>query len=176
MRLIPLLFLILACFVEPAQAQHYYAARADSAATVQAVPEPVVTSFRRVFAVLPPDSIVWWEVFGPNSYYGVNIGKYGGGGKAVFDSSGLVTETLLSMQMNMLPKPVQHKVRKTVLPWIKSKSPTAAAQLQAYVYTVEAAVRYYVIDFYDPAAPRRSRDWLIRPDGTYYPRGNPVFR
>lgn len=173
-RLLPLLSLL----GLPGQAVHaqYYAVSSDSAASRVAVPEAVVTSFRRLCPVLPPDSVLRWQALDTNSCYGVTIGKHGECGRAAFDSTGIVTEAFLEVPLNALPKPVQRKVRKQILPWLKKTFPGLPTPLRAHVYSVEAEVAYYVLDFYNTVVPRRSRDWLIQPDGNYYPRGSPVFR
>jgi hypothetical protein len=155
----------------------YYAVKSTSATVRVEVPAAVVASFNKVFPVLARDTVVRWEMYDRrNSCYGVTLGKHGDYGKAAFDSVGTVTETLLEVPMSTLPKRVQRKVKKEVLPWLHKNFPHLTPPLQAYAYTLEAELRYYVIDFKNTAVPRRSRDWLLQPDGNYYPRGSPVFR
>jgi hypothetical protein len=154
----------------------YYAMKSDSAVVRVEVPAVVISSFQKVFRVIPRDTVVRWEVYDPsNSYYGVTLGRHGDYGKAAFNSVGAVMETLLEVKMRALPKPVQRKVKKTILPRLKKRFPELPLNFHAYAYRVEGELLYYVIDFKNTVEPLKSRDWLIQPDGDYYPRG-PVFR
>ena len=176
------IFFLLATLVLPFAAAHaqYYAVKSDSGGVRVEVPAAVVASFKKVFPLIPRDTLVQWEVFDeenhPNAFYGVTLGKHGDYGKAAFDSVGYVGSTLLEVPLNGLPKPVQRKMKKQVFPWLKKSFPHMLPNLRAYAYTVEGVVEYYVIDFKNTVVPRRSRDWLIQPDGNSYPRGAPVFR
>ena len=157
-------------------AQYYAVKRIGAAGRVE-VPAAVVASFRKVFPVIAPDTVVRWEVDDLlSTYYGVTLGKHGDYGKAAFESGGTVTETLLEVPMRALPALVQRTMKKQVLPWLQHRFPHLTPRFRAYTYTQEAEVRYYVIDFLHTAVPQRSHEWLIQPDGKYYPRGGPVFR
>lgn len=161
----------------------YYATKSietdsiDTDSTVRVkVPPAVVASFNKVFPVIVRDTVMRWEVFTlPDSCYGVTLGKHEAYGKALFDSVGTVLETLLEVPMSTLPKPVQDNVKRKILPQLRKSFPHMTPHLRAYAYTTEGELRYYSIDFINTETPRRSRDWLIKPDGTFYPRG-PVFR
>jgi hypothetical protein len=64
----------------------YYAVKRTGAAGRVEVPAAAVASFRKVFPVIAPDTVVRWEVDDlPNAYHGVTLGKHGDYGKASRD-------------------------------------------------------------------------------------------
>ena len=131
-----LIFLALVLMFESAHAQ-YYAVKSDSATVRVEVPAAVVARFRKVFPVIPRDTIVRWEVSGPTKDYsfGAYVGKQG----ASFDAKGEVEETVLEVRMASLPKPVQRKIKKSVL---KGWSAAEPNPLRAYVNTFNNEIWY----------------------------------
>lgn len=163
------LLFILMLTVSAVHAQ-YYAVNGDSTKTGIEIPATVVTSFRKIFPIIPRDTIVRWIADGQEgSYsYAVNVGFQG----AVFDALGLVEQTFLEVQMTTLPRPVQRRIQKSILRGWRQVQPGI---IRAYLYETDGDPRYYVIQYCDPLHEKRKCDSLIEPNGNYY-NYNPKFR
>ena len=174
MRFILLLLVMLALSCSAGQAQSY-ALKNDSVLVRIAIPSAVVTSFQRVFPIILTDTLAWWEiqVQATDTLYGVNIGKHGSCGQAAFDAKGVVVESILEIQQSSLPKPVKRKVKKAVIPWLRTSYPEGPYNLRFYAYAIESKLWYYEIKFCNAPNQIRGRHWEITSDGHYY---NPKFR
>ncbi len=167
MRFALLAFLILGLNASLAQAQ-YYALKDDSAAVRVEIPAAVVTRFRQLFPLVPKDTVVQWKTLGQTDDYSYEVSV--GVQRAVFYATGVVDEAFLEVQGSTLPKPVQRRLRKSIL---KGWSPAGPQVLRAYSYTLGTDLWYYEICFFNPAEQERNRFLRIQPDGKF---PNPKFR